>query len=399
MYTQADKNQENKAADNAVAQKQNSSKQGSKLTDNRPEAVAQRKLQEIANNSPQVKQLKAYQQMADSRSAVAQRLGIEGEEPLQAKSVDDKEAGKSSFPGIKAGIEALSGTSLDNVRVDHSASKPPLLHARSYAQGVAPHVNQDHDDLLQHEVTHTVQRVKDDGKMEKIKNVPDFYKPINTELGAIAKTRHHIVPKDILMNFYNTAHGCGDLDALKGVMKSIATNSLETYGFAGVTFEQFSAAKAARLPDAPAATVEDWEDTGGRSKAKIHGEIDNLSAKEGGKHKVPVDKTAAELIEKMYQWFPGNLIIGPGGRKDDPGSGFEVNADKLLPADAFLNLKTMCEKMQLYIAKKGSPAERAVALAAVIPCLTTAIGKTEPYAYDADKWDLTAETGPRIKPA
>lgn len=65
MYAQVAKPKENKSsADaNSAAQKKSGRKQGIGFVDNRPEAIAQRKLQEMANNSYQVKQLKAFQEM------------------------------------------------------------------------------------------------------------------------------------------------------------------------------------------------------------------------------------------------------------------------------------------------------------------------------------------------
>jgi hypothetical protein len=62
MNTHADKTQENKSqAVSAVdSQMQSSGVATFQFADNRPEAIAQRKLQEMANNSPQVSQLKAF---------------------------------------------------------------------------------------------------------------------------------------------------------------------------------------------------------------------------------------------------------------------------------------------------------------------------------------------------
>jgi predicted DNA-binding protein (UPF0251 family) len=66
MNTHADRKFErkNQAVMNPVTQKQIDSESKFKFLDNRPEAIAQRKLIEIANHSPQVNQLKAIQQMA-----------------------------------------------------------------------------------------------------------------------------------------------------------------------------------------------------------------------------------------------------------------------------------------------------------------------------------------------
>jgi hypothetical protein len=59
MYAHIEKTKENKsrAAANNVAQQKDNVKQGFGFVDNRPETVAQRKLQEMINNSPQVAQL------------------------------------------------------------------------------------------------------------------------------------------------------------------------------------------------------------------------------------------------------------------------------------------------------------------------------------------------------
>ena len=66
MNTHADKSQENKSQSvaNDVSQKQSGSESTFQFVDNRPEAVAQRKLQEMANNSPQAKQAAQLQSIS-----------------------------------------------------------------------------------------------------------------------------------------------------------------------------------------------------------------------------------------------------------------------------------------------------------------------------------------------
>ena len=66
MKAHADKAQENITSEtNSVSEQQCRNTSSFQFVDNRPEAVAQRKLQEIANNSPHVKKLGAYQEMAE----------------------------------------------------------------------------------------------------------------------------------------------------------------------------------------------------------------------------------------------------------------------------------------------------------------------------------------------
>ena len=68
MSTHADKTQKNKTQSGSSADSQmtSSSKSTFQFVDNRPESVAQRKLQEIANNSLQVKQTAQFMAMADN---------------------------------------------------------------------------------------------------------------------------------------------------------------------------------------------------------------------------------------------------------------------------------------------------------------------------------------------
>ena len=64
MNTNADKNQENQTQTVAKeVPKQTDGEFTVEFEDNRPEAVAQRKLQEMVDNSPQAKKLRAHQEM------------------------------------------------------------------------------------------------------------------------------------------------------------------------------------------------------------------------------------------------------------------------------------------------------------------------------------------------
>jgi hypothetical protein len=82
MHTHADKIQENKSHSvaNAVSQKHIGGESAFQFVDNRPEAIAQRKLQDIAINSHQVMRLKAMQEMVNStpQHTIQRRLIIGG---------------------------------------------------------------------------------------------------------------------------------------------------------------------------------------------------------------------------------------------------------------------------------------------------------------------------------
>lgn len=114
MNTHADKTQENKSRSvvNTVSQKKNGEESTFQFVDNQPEAIAQRKLQEMAKNSPQAKQAVQLKSMADNYSAQQQ-------EPIQKKE------NNTSLPdNLKSGIENLSGYSMDDVKVHYNSSAP-----------------------------------------------------------------------------------------------------------------------------------------------------------------------------------------------------------------------------------------------------------------------------------
>lgn len=162
MNTYADKTQENKSNSvNNLSKQQSKSESAFQFVDNRPEAIAQRKLQEIANNSPQVKQLKVIQDMANNyASQTTQRKENLEEETLQGKfETIQKKENKTGLPdNLKSGVENLSGYSLDDVKVHYNSDKPAQLNAHAYAQGTDIHLGAGQEKHLPHEAWHVVQQ-------------------------------------------------------------------------------------------------------------------------------------------------------------------------------------------------------------------------------------------------
>ena len=62
--------------------------------------------------------------------------------------------------GLKAGIESLSGVSLDQVKVHYNSSQPAQLGAHAYAQGSDIHVAPGQEQHLPHEAWHVVQQAQ-----------------------------------------------------------------------------------------------------------------------------------------------------------------------------------------------------------------------------------------------
>lgn len=111
-----------------------------------------RQFAEMAKGAPQVRQLQVMQKMAAQRAPKRNETGLPD--------------------NLKSGIEALSGISMDNVRVHYNSSKPAQLNALAYAQGTDIHVGPGQEKHLPHEAWHVVQqkqgRVRATGKIKGI---------------------------------------------------------------------------------------------------------------------------------------------------------------------------------------------------------------------------------------
>lgn len=70
-------------------------------------------------------------------------------------------ANKTGMPDqLKSGVEALSGISLDHVRVHRNSDKPAQLNAHAYAQGADIHLAPGQEQHLPHEAWHVVQQAQ-----------------------------------------------------------------------------------------------------------------------------------------------------------------------------------------------------------------------------------------------
>jgi hypothetical protein len=175
MNTPANETQENKSqtAANPVAQNQSTGEQTFQLADNRPEAIVQRKLHEMANNSWQ-------QKRAVQLHAIANSHRSQQDVPLQKKAASGSatRANNTGLPNnLKSGIENLSGYSMDDVKVHRNSDKPAQLQAHAYAQGTDIHLGPGQEKHLPHEAWHVVQqkqgRVKPTMQLKGKVNVND----------------------------------------------------------------------------------------------------------------------------------------------------------------------------------------------------------------------------------
>jgi hypothetical protein len=158
------KSQENKNQIGApkISQIQSDRDSSSQFVDNRPEADIQKKLQEKANNSLQVSQLKAFEQMANpsQQSEPSENLQADpSNNPIQQEQPIQKNENQTGLPdNLKTGIENLSGYPLDDVKVHRNSDKPAKLQALAHAQGTDIHLGPGQEKHLPHEAWHVVQQ-------------------------------------------------------------------------------------------------------------------------------------------------------------------------------------------------------------------------------------------------
>lgn len=145
------------------------------LADNRLEAVAQRKLAEMMNNSPRLLQQRELSDaIHNSPRMVAQRHEMnalfggavrpQGDGAMSSETSPAQREEKPNNTGLpnqlKSGIEALSGMSMGHVNVHYNSDKPAQLQAHAYAQGSEIHVAPGQEKHLPHEAWHVVQQAQ-----------------------------------------------------------------------------------------------------------------------------------------------------------------------------------------------------------------------------------------------
>ena len=182
MIAHADKklDKKSKSASNAGSQMQAVGESTFQFVDNRHEAIAQMKLQELAENSPRVSQLRAFQDSANNStqfSKVAQLQAMADNNSAQQQPIQKKKNNTGLPDNLKTGMENLSGMSLDDVNVHRNSDKPAQLQAHAYAQGTDIHLGPGQEKHLPHEAWHVVQqkqgRVQPTMQMKGMVNVND----------------------------------------------------------------------------------------------------------------------------------------------------------------------------------------------------------------------------------
>lgn len=123
------------------------------------ESAVRRQTEAARVSSPQGEVETAGLQLSVAR---AERLGHDfAHLPTHTPAAEPRRPNPTGLPdGLKAGIEALSGMSLDSVKVHYNSSRPARLNARAFAAGREIHVAPGQERHLPHEAWHVVQQAE-----------------------------------------------------------------------------------------------------------------------------------------------------------------------------------------------------------------------------------------------
>jgi hypothetical protein len=148
--------------------------------------------------------------------------------------------------------------------------------------------------------------------------------PYNSLQYPVRVIRHHVIPYNLLVNFWNTLVAQGQLGQGSGPADGLLNAMASTLNDYAVTMHPTDRANLiALLQGMRDGTIR--HAPGGPT----HNEIDNLAA--------------------LYQWLPGNLFIGPQNRSDDPGDAFETGAGVVVGGGNFDRYVTADQAIRTYL--------------------------------------------------
>ncbi|RDL15183.1 hypothetical protein [Serratia fonticola] len=146
----------------------------------------------------------------------------------------------------------------------------------------------------------------------------------------VQMSRHHIIPMNRLITFYNLVSKRNQLTNLSGFLFTYARNLHSYVGSNGMSCTFL---------------FNDLIDAGNLAEAQALG-----MARPGGQ----VRPEAFATFEDFYTWLPGNIFIGPNSRSDDPHEGFEEDAHVIVGTATFDTLSRLNSDMQKYIDSDGN---------------------------------------------
>lgn len=131
--------------------------------DSRSSTFQLKKFQEAAQDSGRGSGISSLQTKSSNHTGTSRVAQLQGMSDTRTASMQSaliqKKENKTGIPdGLKAGMESVSGMSLNDVSVHRNSDKPAQLQAHAYAQGTDVHLAPGQEKHLPHELGHVVQQ-------------------------------------------------------------------------------------------------------------------------------------------------------------------------------------------------------------------------------------------------
>ena len=131
--------------------------------DSRSSTFQLKKFQEAAQDSGRGSGISSLQTKSSNHTGTSRVAQLQGMSDTRTASAQpgliQKKENKTGIPdGLKAGMESVSGMSLNDVSVHRNSDKPAQLQAHAYAQGTDVHLAPGQEKHLPHELGHVVQQ-------------------------------------------------------------------------------------------------------------------------------------------------------------------------------------------------------------------------------------------------
>lgn len=131
--------------------------------DSRSSTFQLKKFQDAAQGSGRGSGISSLQSKSSNHTGTSRVAQLQGMSDTRTTSTQpgliQKKENKTGIPdGLKAGMESVSGMSLNDVTVHRNSDKPAQLQAHAYAQGTDVHLAPGQEKHLPHELGHVVQQ-------------------------------------------------------------------------------------------------------------------------------------------------------------------------------------------------------------------------------------------------
>ena len=268
---------------------------------------------------------------------------------------------KTGMPdALKAGVESLSGYSLDDVRVHYNSPKPAQLKALAYTQGTEIHVAPGQEKHLPHEAWHVVQQAQ--GRVKPRMQMKDGVSINNDE-----ELEHEAEVKG---NSVSDSDRVGEGLRKDAVRFSYAPkpdmyqNRVDSLPSSRIATVQRKVGRADGTADMSADQIQEWLTNQGLWQGisdRVLDVIEKMMQSEhqwiyGGFFPYLLVRDAKALIDTHYrQGLIHGDLIGVKNEADfhvDPGDGGSLRADMLAVA------QDVCEKMTAANTIHGAPKGR-----------------------------------------